>query len=194
MLPTEIIIRQTDCYCNGKRSQVENIFAAAIGLRYNQGMRETEKGTDQAVISRAMGLLGKRTSAKKAAAVRMNGAATRFQAKPLAELDCNCDALADDAHKATCPRGRAYRRRQKQGTIKSNGSGAALSQAPEDESFKAMAARKREKLHALMEAPDAQREAALTASAPIAAMHFATPEGQAELADWRATQGEPFHD
>jgi hypothetical protein len=71
---------------------------------------------EKELISKAMAALGSRTSEAKAAAVKRNGAATRFQAKPLAEIPCDCVAgndAPDSAHRATCPRGRAYRRRQK---------------------------------------------------------------------------------
>lgn len=63
----------------------------------------------------------------------------------------------------------------------------------ETENFAAIAKRRREELRALMAAPLAEREAALSASAPIAAAYYATLEGREELADWRAIQGEPFH-
>jgi hypothetical protein len=74
------------------------------------------------IISQAMGFLGRRTSPKKAEAVRRNGEATRFKAKPLAEIECKCSVGNDgpDAdHKTYCPRGRAYRRRQKAASIAS---------------------------------------------------------------------------
>ncbi len=62
------------------------------------------------------------------------------------------------------------------------------------ESFAAMAARRNAELRALFKAPKAEREAAFEASAKAAALYYATPEGEAELADWRALDGEPFHD
>jgi hypothetical protein len=76
-----------------------------------RGMDEKE------LISRAMSVIGARTSLAKAATSRENGrrgGRPRGTGKPLAEISCNCGAVADDAHKATCPRGRAFRRRQKQ--------------------------------------------------------------------------------
>ncbi len=66
--------------------------------------------------------------------------------------------------------------------------------APDTENFAAMVEQKRANLHALMAAPVAQREAAIQASAQVAAAYYATLEGREELADWRAIQGEPFHE
>lgn len=65
-------------------------------------------------LREVMSHLGKSKSEKKLAALAENRKATLFKAKPLSELPCNCGAVADDAHKSTCPRGRAYRRRLKQ--------------------------------------------------------------------------------
>ena len=62
------------------------------------------------------------------------------------------------------------------------------------ESFAALAAKRQSELRALMLAPETEREAALQASAPIAAAYYETETGREELADWRAIQGEPFHD
>lgn len=62
------------------------------------------------------------------------------------------------------------------------------------ESFAALAARKRDRLRALLAAPESEREAALKAGAPLAAAYYSTEAGREELADWRAIQGEPFHD
>jgi excisionase family DNA binding protein len=47
---------------------------------------------------------------------------------------------------------------------------------------------------ALAGAPQAVREEIMRRSGEIAAKYYATPEGQAELADWRALDGGPFHD
>lgn len=47
---------------------------------------------------------------------------------------------------------------------------------------------------ALARAPVAVREEIMRRSGEVAARFYATPEGQAELADWRALDGEPFHD
>lgn len=66
--------------------------------------------------------------------------------------------------------------------------------ALETENFASLATRRHEELRTLMAAPMVEREAALSASAPVAAAYYATPEGREELADWRAIQGEPFHD
>ena len=66
--------------------------------------------------------------------------------------------------------------------------------APEVNNFAALCEEKRAKLHALMAAPESERQAIIEVSAPVAAAYYATPEGMAELADWRAIQGEPFHD
>lgn len=64
----------------------------------------------------------------------------------------------------------------------------------ETKDFAALASQKREKLHALITAPENERQAALHASAPVAAAYYATLEGRVELADWRAIQGESFHE
>ena len=71
---------------------------------------------------------------------------------------------------------------------------ARFDDALETENFAAIAKRRHEELRALMAAPLAEREAAMNASAQIAVAYYATPEGREELADWRAIQGEPFHD
>lgn len=63
-----------------------------------------------------------------------------------------------------------------------------------DDSFAAIAARRQAELRALFTAPLAIREAAFKASAEAAEIYYATPEGREELADWRALDGEPFHD
>jgi len=58
-------------------------------------------------------------------ASRANGQAggrPRGTGKPLTEIPCNCSAASDATHKATCPRGRAYRRHLKaaqQSTVES---------------------------------------------------------------------------
>ena len=70
----------------------------------------TKKKTEAQLISEAMGLLGKRTSEKKRAAVARNNVATRFKAKPLEELECVCGQCPDNP-KTYCPRGRAIVRR-----------------------------------------------------------------------------------
>lgn len=43
-------------------------------------------------------------------------------------------------------------------------------------------------------APLAVREILDAKSAEVAQAFYATPEGEAELADWRALDGEPFHE
>ncbi len=76
-------------------------------------MAKTKK-SEAEIISEAMGLLGSRKTEAKREAARRNGAATRWQAKPLSDFECRCSAgadSADSAHKSYCPRGRAYRRR-----------------------------------------------------------------------------------
>lgn len=174
----------------------------------------TKKKTEAQIISEAMGLLGRRKTEKKRAAVARNNVATRFQAKPLEELQCVCGQCPDHP-KTYCPRGRAIVRRQRkasdqakesqanQARAEAQGSGSMTSTseaieysivAPEVADFAALVEEKRARLHALMAAPEAEREAALEASAPIAAAYYETPEGREELADWRAIQGEPFHD
>ena len=47
---------------------------------------------------------------------------------------------------------------------------------------------------ALAQAPAAVRALITGRSAEAAALYYATAEGEAELADWRALDGEPFHD
>jgi excisionase family DNA binding protein len=46
----------------------------------------------------------------------------------------------------------------------------------------------------LAQAPAAVRAVVMQRSAEVAARYYATPEGEAELSDWRALDGEPFHD
>ncbi len=73
-------------------------------------------GTNEGeLIRRAMRAIGSRRTEKKAAAVRENGkkgGRPSGSIKPLSQLSCNCGATEDAAHKAACPRGRAYRRRK----------------------------------------------------------------------------------
>lgn len=47
---------------------------------------------------------------------------------------------------------------------------------------------------ALGQVPPAVRSIIMHRSGEAAAIYYATPEGEAELADWRALDGEPFHD
>jgi excisionase family DNA binding protein len=49
-------------------------------------------------------------------------------------------------------------------------------------------------LSALTQTSDAARAIVMQKSAEVAARYYATPEGEAELADWRALDGEPFHE
>jgi hypothetical protein len=61
-----------------------------------------------------MAALGSRTSEKKRKTSAANVARTQFKPRPLLELACSCGGggvLAVEAHKTTCPRGRALRRR-----------------------------------------------------------------------------------
>jgi hypothetical protein len=69
---------------------------------------------EQQTISAAMSILGSRKTEAKLEAARRNGAATRFQPKPLSELECTCGKCPDDP-KSYCPRGRAIRRRRAAG-------------------------------------------------------------------------------
>lgn len=46
----------------------------------------------------------------------------------------------------------------------------------------------------LAQSPAEVRAIVMERSAQAAAAYYATPEGEAELADWRALDGEPFHD
>ena len=82
----------------------------------------TKEKTEAQVISEAMGLLGKRTSEKKRAAVARNNVATRFQAKPLEALACIC-GKCPDSPKTYCPRGRAIIRRRAKAQANAQGSG-----------------------------------------------------------------------
>jgi hypothetical protein len=77
-----------------------------------------EKLNDEkrALVSEAMRIIRSVNSEAQQAAARENGkrgGRPPGTAKPLSEISCNCGATADDAHKSTCPRGRAYRRRMK---------------------------------------------------------------------------------
>lgn len=49
-------------------------------------------------------------------------------------------------------------------------------------------------LKALFAAPDDVQAEVMKRSARAASAYYATPEGQSELADWRALDGEPFQD
>lgn len=49
-------------------------------------------------------------------------------------------------------------------------------------------------LKALFASPDDVQAEVMKRSAKAASAYYATPEGQAELADWRALDGEPFQD
>jgi excisionase family DNA binding protein len=55
-------------------------------------------------------------------------------------------------------------------------------------------ARRDAALRALFQAPDNVQAVVMQRSGEAAARYYATPEGDAELADWRALDGEPFHD
>ena len=55
-------------------------------------------------------------------------------------------------------------------------------------------ARRDEALRTLFQAPGAVQAIVMQRSGDAAARYYATPEGEAELADWRALDGEPFHD
>lgn len=49
-------------------------------------------------------------------------------------------------------------------------------------------------LRTLFAAPDEVRAIIAQRSAQAVAAHYATPDGESELADWRALDGEPFED
>jgi hypothetical protein len=69
---------------------------------------------DAELISRVMSAIGSRTSEKKAKSSAANVAPYRFKPRPLLELACTCGGgavLTVEAHKTTCARGRAIRRR-----------------------------------------------------------------------------------
>jgi excisionase family DNA binding protein len=55
-------------------------------------------------------------------------------------------------------------------------------------------ARRDAALRALFQAPGNVQAIVMQRSGETAARYYATPEGVAELADWRALDGEPFHD
>ena len=77
-----------------------------------------EQGPTPEEISRALSVLGRIRSPKKAEASRANGSRGGRPVGPLSALTCTCgrgDAL--DGHPTTCPRGRAIRRRQKAGNL-----------------------------------------------------------------------------
>jgi hypothetical protein len=57
-----------------------------------------------------------------------------------------------------------------------------------------IAAARRAEIRAMVSAPVTERAQALRASAAAAEAYYATPEGEGELADWRALQGEDFRD
>lgn len=57
-----------------------------------------------------------------------------------------------------------------------------------------IAAARRAEIRAAAAAPATERAGAMRASADTAAAYYATPEGQGELADWRALEGEDFRD
>ena len=58
-----------------------------------------------------MSAIGSKKTEAKIEAAKRNGAATRFTAKPLEELECKCGKCPDDP-KTYCPRGRAIIRRR----------------------------------------------------------------------------------
>lgn len=55
-------------------------------------------------------------------------------------------------------------------------------------------ARRDQALLTLFNAPEAVQAVVMQRSGEAAARYYTTPEGEAELADWRALDGEPFHD
>lgn len=69
--------------------------------------------------SEAARMLGSIRTEAKAAASRANGRKASpgpgRTPRPLSEYGCTCGAEDDAYHRATCPRGAAYRRRQKAG-------------------------------------------------------------------------------
>jgi hypothetical protein len=174
------------------------IFAKPIASIYNQAMATKTKRILPSDAARALGSI---STPKKAASSAANG--KRRGMLPLEELTCTCGKCPDNP-KTYCPRGRAIiRRRDKEnppawlaerGNMTTTNAIEYSNVAPDTESFAALAAKRQSELRALMLAPEAEREAALRASAPIAAAYYETETGREELADWRAIQGEPFHD
>ncbi len=70
--------------------------------------------------------------------------------------------------------------------------------AQADEIWTAMASgdtkRRNAALQTLSQLPEAVRTIIMQRSAEAAVRYYDSPEGQAELADWRALDGEPFHE
>jgi hypothetical protein len=77
------------------------------------------RNMDKEAASQAARLLGSIRTPKRAAASKRNGllgGRPQGTEKPLSALECKCSATADgadNAHKTYCPRGQAWRRRQK---------------------------------------------------------------------------------
>ena len=56
------------------------------------------------------------------------------------------------------------------------------------------APRHNQALRALFAAPEIVQTIVKERSGEVASAYYSTPEGEAELADWRALDGEPFHE
>ncbi len=78
--------------------------------------------------------------------------------------------------------------------LPTNGTTAAQVEALWGDMTSGDAKRHNAALKALFVAPDDVQAHVMERSAKAAAAYYATPEGEAELSDWRALDGEPFHD
>jgi hypothetical protein len=78
------------------------------------GKKIKEKEISEQTIREVMAHLGRATSERKKMTSADNGKLGGRPLKPLKKIACNCGGKGHD-HKASCPRGRAIRYRQKHG-------------------------------------------------------------------------------